>query len=481
MANELLLSDNPQEMASGIRQAIKNNADSESLKKAKEGVRYYNYDHDILKNRIMYVDSNNVLREDKYASNLNIQHPFLPELIDQKVQVLLANPLEIEVDDPEFKKHLEPYYDEDFQVFLDDLLTNGSQMGFEYAYARTTSENRLTFQIADGLKVIPIYDNNNMVVRLLRYYTDEILKDGKKVKVNYAEMYDKSKVWYFIEKDKEEGYKLDVSKTPNPAPHVLAINDDGEIAGFDYGVIPFYRYKNNQKERTDLEPIKALIDDYDLMSTFLSNNLQDFADAIYVVKGFEGDNLDKLRFNLKNKKTVGVGENGSVDVKTVNVPVEGRKTKMQMDKEAIYKFGFGFDTSQIADNNGSVTNVVIKAGFSLLNMKVNKTEVRLRAFLKWANELIVKDINRLNGTVYNPDDVEFIITREMLINESDLVENDKLEADRRSVEVQTLLAAAPLLPDDKVLKMICEIYELDYEEISNSIELQDYKEPPATG
>ncbi|WP_270319384.1 phage portal protein [Lactococcus petauri] len=480
MANELLLSDDPQEMASGIKQAIKNNADSDSLKKAKEGVRYYNYDHDILQNRIMYVDSNNILREDKYASNLNIQHPFLPELIDQKVQVLLANPLEIEVDDPEFKRHLESYYDEDFQVFLDDLLTNGSQMGFEYAYARTTSENRLTFQIADGLKVIPIYDNNNTVVRLLRYYTDEILKDGKKVKVNYAEMYDKSKVWYFIEKDKEEGYKLDVSKTPNPAPHVLAINDDGELAGFGYGVIPFYRYKNNQKERTDLEPIKALIDDYDLMSTFLSNNLQDFADAIYVVKGFEGDNLDKLRFNLKNKKTVGVGENGSVDVKTVNVPVEGRKTKMQMDKEAIYKFGFGFDTSQIADSNGSVTNVVIKAGFSLLNMKVNKTEVRLRAFLKWANNLVVQDINRLNGTDYNPDDVGFIIEREMLINEKDLVDNEKTEADKRSIEVQTLLAAAPLLPDDKVLKMICEIYELDYDEIAEEVETQDYQEPPAT-
>lgn len=482
MDNKLLLNDDPQQIVKGIASAIASNskADNKKIKRAKEGVAYYNYEHDILNNRIMYFDDNNNLREDVYASNINIQHPFLNELIDQKVQYLLSNPIEIECDDPELKKKLETYYDEDFQVFLDDLLTNGSQKGFEYAYARTTSDDKLTFQVADGLKVIPIYDENKNVVRLLRYYSDKILVDGKTQKINYAELYDKERVWYFVEKNKDEGYKLDADRTPNPSAHVIATNDSGEVAGRNYGVIPFYRYQNNQKERTDLEPIKPLIDDYDLMSTFLSNNLQDFADAIYVVKGFVGNDLGQLRFNLKNKKAIGVGENGSVDVKTVNVPVEGRKTKMQMDKEAIYKFGFGFDSSQIADSSGSVTNVVIKAGFSLLNMKANKTEIRLKAFLKWANNLVIQDINRLNGTTYSADSVEFIINREMLVNENDIVMNEKTEAERRSLEVQTLLAAAPLLPDDEVFKMICEVYDLAYEEISKSIELQDYKEPPAT-
>ena len=54
------------------------------------------------------------------------------------------------------------------------------------------------------------------------------------------------------------------------------------------GTIPFYRLNNNSRGTTDLEPIKAIIDDYDLMNAFLSNNLHDFQDAIYVVKGFDG-------------------------------------------------------------------------------------------------------------------------------------------------------------------------------------------------
>jgi SPP1 family phage portal protein len=197
-------------------------------------------------------------------------------------------------------------------------------------------------------------------------------------------------------------------------------------------------------ETTDLEPVKALIDDYDLMDAFLSNNLQDFTDAIYVVKGFQGDDLSRLRQNLKAKKTVGVPSDGGVDIKTVAIPVEARKTKLELDRQNIYKFGFGFDSSQVGD--GNITNVVIKGRYTLLNMKANKTETRLRAFLKWANDLIVSDINRRYGVNYQASDVSFTITREMLVNETDIVTNEKTKADTRSVDMQTLLAAAPRLP-----------------------------------
>src|SRR5699024_2579983 len=146
-------------------------------------------------------------------------------------------------------------------------------------------------------------------------------------------------------------FQIDDSRELNPRPHVVAKDSKGQLLKRTMGDIPFYRLSNNKQERTDLEPIKALIDDYDLMAAFLSNNLQDFAEAIYVVKGFRGDDLSTLRQNIKAKKTVGVGDNGGVDVKTVEIPVEARKTKLDIDKEAIYKFGMGFDSTQIGDGN----------------------------------------------------------------------------------------------------------------------------------
>lgn len=470
MAN-LLLSDNQTTIAGALKSAIDLDKKSLNKKKAREGARYYDHENDILKNRIFFIDDDDVLREDKYASNTKIPHGFFPEIVDQKTQVLLSNPLNYECDDDALKDELKSYYDEDFQVFLQDVVTSASQKGYEYIFARTTVADRLTFQIADSLTVFPVYDDTNELRRIVRNIDKDIIKDGKKITIHLAEVWDDKQVWFFKAEGTED-YKLNVDVQLNPRPHVIAISDDGGLLRRDYGTIPFYRYKNNAKETTDLKPIKALIDDYDIMNAYLSNNLQDFTEAIYVVKGYDGDDLSKLRQNIRAKKTVGVDKDGGVEIQTVNIPIEGRKTKMEIDKENIYKFGMAFDSAQVGD--GNITNVVIKSRYSLLIMKVNKTEVRIRALLKWINEMVVADINRRLNRAYDPATVTFEFTRELMVNETDLVTNEKTAAETKQITIQTILAAAPRIGDEETLKLICEQYDLDWEEVQTKVEEQDY-------
>ena len=96
-----------------------------------------------------------------------------------------------------------------------------------------------------------------------------------------------------------------------------------------FGFIPFFRLDNCQKQFSGLKSIKELIDDYDLMSCGLSNNLQDASEYLVVVKGFQGDSLDELVHNVKTKKHIGVDgdDGGDVEFKTVDVPYDARKTK----------------------------------------------------------------------------------------------------------------------------------------------------------
>lgn len=79
-------------------------------------------------------------------------------------------------------------------------------------------------------------------------------------------------------------------------------NNAVKIKGDKFGFIPFFRLDNNEDKYSDLRPIKALIDDYDLMSCGLSNNLQDVAEGIYVVKGFQGNDFNELQNNIRVKK-----------------------------------------------------------------------------------------------------------------------------------------------------------------------------------
>lgn len=478
MDSKNLLSDSPAVVAQALKSAIEADKTSPAKEKAREGERYYEYKHDILNNRIFYIDDNDVVREDKNATNIKIPHPFFTELVDQKVQYLLSNPVEIEVDDDNFKAYLEEYYDDDFQVFLQEALEGASKKGYEYIFARTNEQDRLCFQVSDSLCTFPIYDENNELKAIVRYYDKDIYKEGKNEIITIAEVWDEEKVtFYKMEKGKQ--FVFDESREMNPRPHVIAQTSDGQLLSRSYGTIPFYRLSNNSKEKTDLEPIKALIDDYDLMACFLSNNLQDFADAIYVVKGFMGDDLSKLKQNIKAKKVVGTGADGGVEIQTVDIPVEARKTKLEIDKNAIYKFGMGFDSTQIGD--GNITNVVIKSRYALLDMKCNKAEVRLRAMLQWINKMIVDDINRRYGTAYKASDITVNIVRETMVNEKDLVEQDKIEAETKQVIIETILSVAARLDDESVLKLICEQFELDWEEVQEAIEEQDYTPGLANG
>ena len=480
-----LLSDNPQVVATALNKAIEEDKQSQSKDKARTGQRYYDYKHDILDNRIFYIDDNGVVREDTNASNVKIPHAFFTEQVDQKVQYLLSNPVEATVEDETFQTYLNEYYDEDMQLFLQEMLEGASKKGFEYAYARTNQDDRLAFQVSDSIQTFTVADDSGDSRRVIRYYTKDIHREGKNTAVEHAEVWDDKQVTFYVQ-DKNKRYVLDDARELNPRPHVIAKDSQGRLLQRSMNNIPFYRLSNNSKETTDLEPIKALIDDYDLMACYLSNNLQDFSEAIYVVKGFRGDDLSKLRQNIKTKKTVGVSENGGVDIQTVEIPVEARKTKLEIDKDAIYKFGMAFDSTQIGD--GNITNVVIKSRYALLDMKCNKAEVRLRAMLKWINEMIVGDINRRFSTAYKASDIEITITRETMVNENDIYLNEKVKAETKAVIIQSILAAAPRLDDESVLKLICEQYELDFEEVQKLLEEQDYTtglqddtDPPEVG
>lgn len=478
MNTNQLLSDNPQTIADGLQAAITQDRNAANKEQARIGVKYYEGEHDILKNRVFYIDDNDVLREDKFASNIRIPHQFLTEQVDQKTQYLLSNDMEYETEDETFKEYLDEYYDEDFQLFLQEVVEGGSQKGFEYVYARTNADDRLCFQVADSLCVFPIYNDANELQRLCRHYDKEIYKDSETTTITIAEIWDDKQTWYF-KAEKGKTFEFDNNREMNPRPHIVAQNEAGEKAVRDYGQIPFYRYKNNQKEFSDLRSIKALIDDYDLMNAFMSNNLQDFAEAIYVVSGFQGDDLSKLRQNIKGKKVVGTGTGGGIDIKTVTIPVEGRKTKMEIDKENIYKFGMAFDSTQIGD--GNITNIVIKSRYTLLNMKANKTEVRLQAMMKWINEMVVADINRRYNKAYKASDVKFVFTREVMVNENDLVTNEKVEAETKQIIINTILTAAARLDDETILKLICEQFELNWEEVQEAIETQEYTSGLADG
>lgn len=452
--------------------------DRTSTKKqlAKVGQKYYEAEHDILQYRMFYYNSEGKLVEDKTRSNMKIPHPFFTELVDQTVQYMLSGKDEtgelklIKSDNTVLQKRLDEYFDDDFISELSEVLTGAISKGADCMYTYTNAKGRLSFQYADYLGVVEVKgkDTDDGCDYVIYWYVDRISKEDKLIKK--IQVWDAKETYFYIQ-DGEGKLLKDESEKVNPRPHVIYTKDDGATYYENYGFIPFFRLDNNKKQISGLKPIKPLIDDYDLMSCGLSNNLADFDHPLHVVKGFKGDNLDELQTNLKTKKMIGVGNEGGVEVHTVDIPYQARLTKMTEDEKNIYKFGMGFNSSQLGD--GNITNVVIKSRYALLDLKCNKLEIRLKQFLKKILKVVLDEINRNDGTNYQMDDVYFNFKREIMTNASDNAVIEKTDAEKQQIQINTLLSLANVFDDETIIQSICDILDLDYEKIKSKLPKKD--------
>ena len=207
------------------------------------------------------------------------------------------------------------------------------------------------------------------------------------------------------------------------------------------------------------------------MACSLSNNLQDFTDAIYVVSGFQGQDLDEMILNVKAKKHVGVSENGSLDIKTVDIPYQARQTKLDLDEKNIYRFGMGFNSAQIGD--GNITNVVIKSRYALLDLKCNKLEIRLKQFFRKLLKIVLDEINHGNGTDYRMKDVYFKFEREVMTNAQDNAQIKLTDAQTQGQLLNNILDVAARLDNETVIQSICDILDIDYEKVKENLSYGD--------
>lgn len=444
--------------------------DKTSTKKhlASVGQRYYEADHDILQYRMFYFNADGNLVEDTTRSNIKIPHPFFTELVDQAVQYMLSGKNGIIRSDlPELQERLNDYFDDDFICELNDVLTGTMSKGFEYMYAYMNKDGKLSFECADSLGVVEVRakETDDGCEYVIYWYIDRIAKENKTIK--RVQVWDANQTTFYVQ-EAEGKLILDESEPINPRPHVIYKKDGDDSIYYDnFGFIPFFRLDNNRKQWSGLKPIKSLIDDYDIMSCGLSNNLADFDHPLHVVKGFQGDNLDELQVNLKTKKMIGVDDNGGVEVHTVDIPYQARQAKMQEDEKNIYRFGMGFNSAQLGD--GNVTNVVIKSRYALLDLKCNKLEIRMKQFLKKIVKVVIAEINRLDGTDYQVSDVWFDFDREVMTNAQDNAQIELTDAQKQQTQINTLLSLQGVIDDETIIQTICEVLDIDYENIKDKL------------
>lgn len=455
-----------------IKRFIDEDANSKKKKQARKGQAYYEGNHDIRNYRLFYFDADGKLVEDETRSNIKIPHCFFTELVDQGAQYILSGKDGIiKSKMPELQERLDEYFNdnEDFIAELSEVLIGCQAKGFEYMYARKSKEGKLEFECADSIGVVEVEArfSSDGKEHIIYHYIDRIDKDGKTIKKIIV--CDDEFKYFYTQTDNGEikpDYCFDGKAMK---PHATyKVEGDDKTYYEEFGFIPFFRLDNNKKQVSNLKAVKELIDDYDLMACGLSNNLQDASEYLVVVSGFQGDNLEELMQNTRTKKHIGVDEGGGVDFKTVDIPYEARKVKLELDEKNIYRFGMGLNTSGLKDT-AATTNIAIKTAFALLDLRCSKLEIKLKQFLRKIIKVVLAEINAADGTDYQQKDVYFNFEHEVMSNEQENATIALTEAQKKEVLIRTLLSLATQLDNETLMKNICEVMDIDYEEIKDKL------------
>nr|WGD89635.1 phage portal protein [Bacillus subtilis] len=400
-----------------------------------EGVAYYMNQADI-KKKLRYYYEGGIRKVDTDKPNNRISHNWHKLLVQQKTQYLVGKPITFNAEDENFLKLVNDFVNEEFDDVLNQLLKNASNKGREWLHPFVDEEGKFDFIRIPAEEVCPVYDTTKKrnLLYAIRYYDIKTIDDKF---IRKVELYTDQQIFYYVMHDGE--LVLDFEYKRNPESHFYL----GET-GYGWGRVPLIEFKNNDEGVSDLVFYKDLIDQYNNTISNNANTFDEMQDVIYELKNFGGQDLGEFMTNLKHYKAVEVGEDGgSLELKTVDVPIDSANTHLDRLEENIYRFGQGVNNNPDKVGN-SPTNVAIKNLYSLLDLKANEAERKFRPALHAFFWFFTEYLKMTGQGEYDPTLLQMTFNRSRMTNE---LEEAQMGSQSTDISKETRLAHHPWVDD----------------------------------
>ena len=355
-------------------------------------------------------------------SNEKMPSGFIRQSVNQKVAYGFGKPFVISIDceDDDLKDRYSEEWDKfitpDFRSELKSVATECINNGIGWAFVYIDPEDeKLKISNYRSETIYPkwIDDKHKKLDAVVRdYVVQEYTDDGIK-RINRVEFWDNN----IVEKYTADGIELTVDG--EEMTH-LAENES-------WGKVPFIFLKSSQDEMPLLKLIKKYIDAYDRLNSKSVDTLKDDIDPIIILKGISAEvhDLVEAREILSTLGMASLDTDGSASYLQANINIDNVQKKLESLKKDIKEFSCTVNTQDIQFGSNP-SGIALKAAYQDLDIYMNDVETEFELFMqqlkyffdKWLvfrKEFTEDELKQLDITV--------TLDRDMMLNETELIEN----------------------------------------------------------
>lgn len=405
-----------------------------------DGALYYEGKQDILRRKRTAIGEDGEPREVTNLPNNHIVDNQYKKAVLQKTNYLLGKPFSIRCENKKYGEILNGIFDRDFQRLIKNIYKDSLNCGIGWVFVNYDESGELKFTRFKPYECLPVWsdDEHSEPECFIRLYTVTDYSGNMEEIKEKVEVYSKDGIKYYD----LEGGSLKETGT-------AAYFYDDESAGYTWNRIPIIGFKYNNDELPLIRRVKSLQDALNaLLSNFQNNMEEDVRNTILVIKNYEGENLGEFRQNLSQYGAIKVrsidGCDAGVEALRIEVNSANYQTIIDIIRKAIIENAMCYDAKD--DRIGANANQLnIRSMYSDIDLDANETEGEFQAAFCKLTDLINIYLSDTGQGSFENEKIEIIFDRDVLINESEAIDNCQKSAGMLSRE--TIIAQHPWVTD----------------------------------
>lgn len=445
---------------------------SQRRKEMLDGEKYYAGKHDILsKTRTAIGESGELIEVTNLPNNRIVDNQY-KKMVDQKNNYLLGQPISVQCDNDVYAAALKQIFNKRFQRLLKAVGEDSLNCGIGWVFVYYDVNGDLKFKRINPFEIIPEWHDaeHTQLDAAIRIY-EVIAYEGHDEKVvEKVEVYDERGVNYF---ELTPGGSLTPCE-PYFQNYITVVEVNGSETGYNWTKIPLIPFKFNSKEIPLIKMIKTLQDGLnDVESGFKDALEENSRNSIIVLKNYDGENLGEFRRNLATYGAVKVssieGSDGGIDSLQIEINPENYKVILELFKKAIIENAMGYDAKddRLAGNPNQMN---IQSMYSDIDLDANNMETEYQAAFEELLFFINAHLANIGVGNFDNENVEIIFNRDILISESEVIENCQKSVGLLSDE--TIISQHPWVDDPQA-----EIERLEKQKQEEQAEIEKQYNP----